>query len=399
MNKDIKKIFIVLAIYALSGGIFYNFQELWLADNNLTTKTIGIVYSLCALISVSTIFLCSNLVTKNRLKKFSTILLLSKVIILFLLFLLNHTGFNILIKFLIMVDYVVDAEIYACIYPLITFITKNNKVYAMRGLIYSYAYYLGIFLTSILLSKTIFNFNISFNTYCLFASILMFGAFIILSTIDLNKYNKNIEIKNDNDILYKVIKIVKNDRISKKYLSFRFTSTISYHCVYGLLITILINNLGFSAQNASIFKLVLGIIAVILATIILEKFTSKNDYINFSIKYIGRLVVYIIAVLFNYKLLYILGILYMLLFSESYSHITDAPYVNRFSSNNQLAFCNLQEMVGYLAEAIGNLICGLTITIGIRLSFIFAIIFAIFQILFGWQAIKLRLQEKGDVSL
>ena len=171
MNKDVKKIFIVLAFYALSGGIFYNFQELWMADNHLSTQTIGIVFSLCALLSVSTIFLCSNLITKQRLKKFSCILLLLKVIILFLLFILNHTGLNVLIKFLIMLDFVIDAEIYACIYPLITFITKNDKVYALRGLIYSYAYYGGILLTSFLLGKTLFTFNINFNQNEIFLSI------------------------------------------------------------------------------------------------------------------------------------------------------------------------------------------------------------------------------------
>lgn len=399
MNKDIKKIFIVLIFYALAGGIFYNFQELWMAENNLSIQTIGIIYSLCALLSVSTIFLCSNLITKEKLKRFATILLLLKVIILLALFFLNKTGLNIIIKFLIMLDFVIDAEVYACVYPLITFITKNNKLYALRGLIYSYAYYSGILLTSFLLGKSIFTFNITFNMYCLFASILMFIAFVILNTINLNKYNINTPSVDNVNLLYKVLLKVKNDKISQKFLAFRFTSTISYHCVYGLLITLLVKNLGFSASSASTFKLVLGIIAVLLGTLILQKLTLKNDYINFSIKYVFRLIIFIIAIIFNYKTLYIISIIYMLLFSESYSHVTDAPYVNRFSSENQLAFCNLQEMVGYFAESIGNLICGLTITISTRYSFIFAVIFAMFQILFGFQALKLRLKEKGEVEL
>lgn len=76
MNKEVKRIFIVLGLYALSGGLFYNFQELWLASNNLSTKTIGTVYSICALLSVSTIFLCSNLIKQDKLKKFTCFLLL-----------------------------------------------------------------------------------------------------------------------------------------------------------------------------------------------------------------------------------------------------------------------------------------------------------------------------------
>ena len=99
MNKEIKRIFLVLILFSLSGGIFYSFQELWLAANNLSTKTIGIGYSLCALLSVSTIFLCSNLISQDKLKKFTSLLFLLKGIIIFSLFLLDNTGYNILIKF------------------------------------------------------------------------------------------------------------------------------------------------------------------------------------------------------------------------------------------------------------------------------------------------------------
>lgn len=192
MNKEIKKIFLVLICYSLAAGVFYSFQELWLADNNLSTKTIGIVYSLCALLSVSTIFLCTNLITKAKLKKFTGILLLLKGIVLLSLFLLYNSGFNILIKFLIMVDYVVDVEIYASIYPMITLVTKSDKIYAIRSLIYCYAYYAGTLLASFLLGKTIMHFEFTFNTYCLIGSILIFAAFLILKNINLNNIVKEI---------------------------------------------------------------------------------------------------------------------------------------------------------------------------------------------------------------
>lgn len=71
MNKDIKQIFISFAFFALACGMFYNFQELWMASNNLSVKTIGTVYSLCALLSVSIIFLCSNLLKQDKIKKFT----------------------------------------------------------------------------------------------------------------------------------------------------------------------------------------------------------------------------------------------------------------------------------------------------------------------------------------
>lgn len=32
-EKEMKKLWLVLAFYAFAGGIFYNFEELWLLEN------------------------------------------------------------------------------------------------------------------------------------------------------------------------------------------------------------------------------------------------------------------------------------------------------------------------------------------------------------------------------
>ena len=269
MNKEVKKIFVVLALYALSGGIFYNFQELWMAENNLSTQTIGIVYSLCALLSVSTIFLCSNLISKEKLKKFLCILLLFKFVILLALFLLHNSGLNIIIKFLIMVDYVIDVEIWASIYPMITIIIKNNKVYALKDLIYSYAYYGGIIFTTFFLGKKILIFNINFNTYCLVGGILIFIAFIVLKYTNLDNYYLEKKDKDNVNSLTKVFKIIKKDSITQYYLLYHLTGSISYACINGMMITLLTANIGFSALAASNFKMILGIIAVFIGTLIL----------------------------------------------------------------------------------------------------------------------------------
>lgn len=396
MNKEIKKIFLVLICYSLAGGVFYSFQELWLADNNLSTKTIGIVYSLCALLSVSTIFLCTNLITKEKLKKFTSGLLLIKGLVLLSLFFLHSSGFNVLIKFLIMVDYVVDVEIYASIYPMITIVTKNDKIYAMRSLIYCYAYYTGTLLTSFLLGKTIMHLEINFNIYCLIGSVLIIIAFIVLRKINLEKYYKK-EKKIDNNVLIKVVNKIKNDKMSQYYLVSSLTGNTSFACINGLAITLLTTSLGFSAAGASNFKLVLGIIGAFVATLILEKLTLKNDYINLSIKFVGRLIFYALAFLLNEKVIFLVAIMYMYLLSESYSHVYDAPYVNRFDSDEQLAFCNLKEMSTYLAKAIGNFICGIGITLGVRYNFLFALIFVSIQIIFAFKALKLRNIEREKV--
>jgi len=137
-------------------------------------------------------------------------------------------------------------------------------------------------------------------------------------------------------------------------------------------------------------------VAVFIATLILNKFTFKNDYVNISIKYIGRLIFYCLAFITNSKLFFLIAIIYVRLLAESYYHVTDAPYVNRFSADEQLAFCNLLEMVSYLAISIGNLLCGIALTIDTKYIFMFALLFLVVQLIFGFNALRLRNIEKGS---
>ena len=77
-NKEIRKLFLVLIFFSLSGGIFYNFQEVWLADNGMSVSTISVIYSLCSLFTVTTIFFCSNAIKPHKIKKFVILFLLIK---------------------------------------------------------------------------------------------------------------------------------------------------------------------------------------------------------------------------------------------------------------------------------------------------------------------------------
>ena len=391
MNKDVKKILIMLAFYSLSAGMLYNFQELWMGSNELSVKTISIVYSICALLTVSTIFICSNLLTQKRLRRFISILMYIKVLLILTLFLLNTSGLHFLIKLFIMIDYVIDVEILISVYPLISIIEKNNKVFARKGIIYSLFYYIGAIISALLLGKVIKGIEISYNFYLLISAISLLIAYIILRRVDIYKYIK--EDNKDNDIMDKLLKLLKKDKISINYLLYVFTGNISYYAINSLVLTLFINTINIEPSNASYILLFLGILSSIVAMIILNKLTLKNNYINIGIKFIGRLLTYLLVIIFNNKLFLLISIIYTRILSESYSHITDAPYVNRFSQDLQLSFCNLKEMVGYLSRGIGTLICGIAITVNLRFAYLIALIFVIIQIYFAYKALYLRNKE------
>lgn len=396
MNKDIKRILLVLGLYSAAGGLLYSFQELWMQSNNLSISTIGNVYSLCAILSVSVIFLCSNIINKHRLKKLELGLILTKIISVILLFLLNGTNLHILIKFLIMVDYVVDVEIYACIYPMLSLIEKDDKLYARRGLIYSACYNIAVLFAGLSLGKVLINFKVNYNVFILMAGILMIISFIVLKKTNLNKYITEKKDKNNNTLLLRLMKILKEDKISLLYLLELTLGQVSYYSVMGIIVSILTNYFNFAASTISLFQIITGIAAVGVGTIILEKLTFKNDYINIGIKFGGRFLLYLIAFLINNKIIFLITFLYVLLLSESYSHVSDAPFINRFDDEYQLAFCNLREMAGYFGRAIGTFICGVCFVINIRFNFLIAGIFSLGQIIFLCLAINYKRREKND---
>ncbi len=394
MNKDLKKVFLVLALYALSGGIFYNFQELWMRDNFLSVKTIGSVYSLCALLTISILFMCSSLVKKERLKDFTLGLLFTNVIVMLLLYLLNGLGFSFIIKFLIMIDYVIDVEVYASIYPMIAHIQKNDKVYAARGIVYSALFYLGSLITIILINKTIIG-KITNNSFILIACIILFIAYLVLKKVDLEKY---IAQEKDDTLIdnRKFLKSVFKDKVTRNYLIFNLMGNISYYSINGMLLTLLMVGLNKESSQASIFMLVISIISVLLGIFVLKKLTFKNNYINLSIKYLLRTTLYLLAFIFNSNVFFIIAIVYTKVLSDSYSHISDAPYINRFKENEQFNFSNLAEECKYLGRSIGTLICGMAVAYSLRYNFLFAFIFGLIAIIFAYYSLYLRNKEKEN---
>ena len=398
MNKELRKLLIILGLYSLADGIVYIFQELWMAENNLSVGTISTVFSLCSLLSVSVIFLCSNLIPKEKLKKFSSYLFLIKAFVMFLLFILNGTGLNIPIKFLIMVDYVIDVELWISLYPLIAIIKKDDKIYAVRDLIYDACYFIGVFLTGILLGKGIGFLKINYNFYILIASIITFVAFIILYKTDIEKYQKKEIKENTNNGLKNITQKIKKDKVSNLYLLYVLFGQISYSCITELQVLILVDYLHISASAISNYSIILGIGAVLIGTLVIAKFTFKNNYINILLKFGTRLILYLVAFIVHSKFFILLAFIFVKLSSDAYIDITDAPYVNRYNNEDQLAFNNLKEMIDYVGTGIGIFLCGIALAYGVQNIFLVGSIFISIQIIFAIYALNLKNKESRKIK-
>ena len=394
MNKEVKKIFLLLTLCSLADGFFYNFQQLWMQSNNLSIRTIGLVLSIASFLSISTIFICSNLIKHNKIKKFLIILISIKIFLIFLLFLLNGTGLNILIKFFIMIDFVIDVEIYACIYPMIAMIEKNNKNLALKGIIYEGFYYIAVIFSIAILGKTFGFITINYNIYLIISLIILISALIVLLNIKLEKYYDKVKnSKTDLNIMKKIIKIISENKSIKHYLLFQINNNISHSCLTRLVLLMLITTLNFEEKTASLTILFLGILSPLIGIITLKYITFDKEYINIFIKYGCRIIIYLIAFITFNKMAILYAIIYTKMFSSSYSHVDSAPYINMIGTKYQLAFCNFVEMCTYLGKSIGIFICGLLLAKNLRIIFIVCALFTFIGLYQAYKALYIRKKE------
>ena len=168
----------------------------------------------------------------------------------------------------------------------------------------------------------------------------------------------------------------------------------SYYAINGMLLTLLMVGLSAEAKQASIFILIISMVSVLVGTLVLKKLTFKNNYINLFIKYGVRGLLYLLAFIFNSNVFFLIAIIYTKVLSDSYSHIADAPYINRFDENEQFNFSNLVEECKYLGRALGTVICGATISYALRFNFLFAFIFGYLTMVFAYYSLYLRNRER-----
>lgn len=391
MKTKLKWILIAIGFFSLSRGLWYNYQSLWLQDNGLSIKTISTVTSLSALGCVCAMILFFDFITKKRLKGFMCLLLGLKTLTLITLFFMNGSNLFIPIKLLILLDIVLDTEIVVSVYPLLTLFTKDDKLYGKKDLVNSSCYDIGICIGAFFLGKTIFNIKINFNIFILLSIVCCIIAFFIILKTEV-KTSKE-KRRNSNEILCNMMSFIRKDKMSIYYLLFVFTINAAFSLVAGLKMLLLTNIVGFTANKASLYLLIISIIADIVGIIVLNKLTAKNNVINIMIKCGGRVVVFFIAFLFHNVYAILLALTYTLLFSNSYSHVLDAPYINRIDNDFQFAFSNFRDMISYVAQSLGIFLCGIFFDFGIKYIFLIAAIFGVLQVCFAIKANRLKIEE------
>lgn len=386
--KNENQILIMLAFFSISVGLWGNFRQLWLQDNNFAVTNISNILSIGTLISVVIIGLIGKYVKLDKLKNTLVIVLLVKFINMFWLCFLNNTSSVGKIKLSIIIDIVTEYIIITSIYPLITTIVKTGTIYSKRRLTEYLFRDVGILFGGVFIGKSIAGILINYNV-CLFIAnvFLMFSLFILLN-IKVNKLA-------DNDKHEEVSsKYIFKDKLLILYLVYNLIGTIAMSTALGLKMLTLTNYFNFSDSVATNYLLVIGLLADIFGIIALKYLTPKNDYLTVTIKFGIRFLGYVIAFVSNNIAITLIAITWSIFISTAYENICDAVYINRLENKYQLSFSNVCHITRFLGEAIGVFLCGLMYEKGLRYMFGLSALFMIFQISLSYYMIYLRKREK-----
>lgn len=385
--KDENKILIMLAFFSISIGLWGNFRQLWLQDNNFSVTQISNIISIGTFISVIGIALIGKYVTLNKLKKTLTSILTIKFINMLALYFLNGTNKTELIKLAIMIDIVMEYIIITSIYPLITTIVKSDTIYSKRKLTEYLFRDIGILFGGIFIGKSVAGILVNYNICLIISNVFLLISIFTMLNIKINKIEEKHSVKNS------MVKYILKSKIMSLYLLDMFVGKIAMSTALGLKMLTLTNYFAFSDSIATNYLLIVGLIADGIGILALKYLTPKNDYLTITIKFGIRFIWYVVVFISNNLIITLIAITWSLLISTAYENICDGVYINRVENNYQLSFANIRYIIRFLGEAIGVFFCGIMYEIGLKYMLGLSAIFMIFQIGLAYYLIHLRRVE------
>lgn len=385
--KDENKILVMLAFFSISKGLWENFRQLWLQDNNLDVTQISQILSIASLCCVIALIVFSKKLSLNKIKSVLSFSIFMKALCLLVLYILNHSGQTAIINGLVILDTIFEKIIIISIYPFIVTIKKDDKLYSKRKLVEYLFSDIGVLVGGVAIGRTLGNFLISYNICLLISIIFLLMAFITILNIKKPVIQKkSIELK-------ETLKYISKDKIVKIYVLDYLIGNIAMNTGLGLKMLMLTNILKFSDSTATKYLLLVGLLADLIGIIVLKYLTGKNDYISISIKFGIRFLLYSLVFLTNNLVVCFVAITWSILIQTAYENITDAPYINRVDNEYQMLFTNIRYIVGLIGTSIGLYFAGVTYNMGIRYMLGLSAFFMIFQISIAYYAIYLRNKE------
>ena len=361
-KKQEKLLYLFLALFSVSVGLFSRYRDLWLSSNNLTTTSIANVTSIASIITIFVFLFFTIRAPYKKLKMGMTITLILKMLTGTFLIGLNNSGYLFLIKFVMFFDIAFNQVILSSIYPLMISINKSDEAYTKKNTIEEISNKLGFLVASLIIGKTLGSHFFDYNTCLLLSVLFIFLSFFVLIYIN---DSKNIKDKNNFNIK-DAIKYFTTHKIFYLFFITDCMSSIIWSSILGLPLLTLTSNLHLKTQIASFLILFLGIVSNLLALQVVKKWHFSNDHVNLIFKYGLRLILYFLVFLTGNKYIFLITIIYLLILDQPFGYLVGSYFINRVPKEYSLFMTVSKYSTSLLGDAIGIFICGLIFNLDIK---------------------------------
>ena len=392
MNNKIKDFFkiseedilmIVLFFMSFSIGIWRNYRQLWLENVGFDVQSISRILSVALICSAIISFIISIYSTRVKVKN---VILMTGIFKAFAMMLLLLTENTYIIKVCMLICVMCETTFSIAFYPLLTTINKTDEAFRKQALINYLAKDAGVIVCGLLIGVTVANIVFDYNS-CLFLAMIS----TILSVIFLLLFEQNKNYNKKNVLpLKKALRNLKKSKVNNYFLFTQLIVNIPYGMIFGLVMIILTNYIGFSVSVASIFIILCNLAGSFACSLFNRYGTNLSVRASTIIKYGSRVIAYIIAFLMPNALSFIIAMIVAHISTRILDNKVNGTYINRIDTNSQFLFGNIRYFTLSLGEGIGTYLAGYLLEISLKTLFLGASVLTILQIMMFLNLDKIR---------
>jgi len=346
------RILLMLAFFSISIGLWENFRQLWLQNNDFPAADVSTIISIGTIIGAIGSLLVGKFVKMSKLKSFMTVILIVRCVNFLILASLNGLGATVLIDIFSIIDVVTGMLFLVSIYPLITIVSKSAATFSRRKLVEYLFRDVGILIGGVFIGQQLGSWVVGYNTCLIIATGFAIAAAWTMMRLKFRSTEKAPEEH------FSALRYIMHSRLQRTYMIYTFLAGTAFNTAMGLKMLILTDSFGFSAGIATNYLLVAGLIADFLGILALRFFTPKNDYVSLTIKFGLRFVTYIIAAFSNNYFVCFVALTWTILSSTAYEDVTDGQYINLVDNRHQLKYNTIRFVIHHLGVALGTFLCG-----------------------------------------
>lgn len=392
MNKKIKDflkisdeniLMIVLFFMSFSIGIWRNYRQLWLESVGFNVQSISRILSIALICSSIISFVISIYSTRVKVKN---VILMTGIFKALAMMILLLNGNEYIIKVCILICVMCETIFSIAFYPLLTTISKTEEAFRKQALINYLAKDAGVIVCGLLIGVTVGNIIFDYNSCLFLAMVSTLLSIIFLMLFEQNKsYNKRNVLP-----IKKALKNQKKSKVNNYFLFTQFIMNIPYGMIFGLVMIILTNYIGFSVSVASIFIIICNLVGSFACSLFNRYGKNLSVRVSTIIKYGSRVIAYLIAFLMPNALSFIIAMVIAHVSARILEDKVNGTYINRIDTNSQFLFGNIRYFILSLGEGIGTYLAGYLLEISFRSLFLGASILTILQIIMFINLDKIR---------